>query len=115
MATLRYSGELRIRITYIDWKQSDVFADGTPRNRNGQYRCYLNVADGQGKTIYVGAPAHLSHAVDSPEAFDDTARAALAFADDDGWPVESHAAFDETGYFVGRSKETAWPKEKASV
>ena len=105
MSALRYCGEIRIRITYQDGPG------------NGRYRCYLTAGDTRTRstTITVNAPAYLSHAVDSPEAFDNAARAALAFARDDRGDREGNgeaidwdafASFDSASgyYFVSRSE-----------
>lgn len=112
MAANRYSGDLRIRVAYIDAKPGDVYSDGTLRDRNGKYRCHIRPIGNRfvHTTVYVGAPAVLSHAVDSPEAFDSAAHAALSFALNDGWPVEAHAAWvDNAGWHIGRSPSKAWP------
>lgn len=102
---LRFSGNIRIRITYKDAKPGD-------RAVNGSYRCTLAKLDGarvvDRTLVVVNAPASLSHAVDSSMAYDATAKAALAFAPD-AW-TEGEAAFDESGFFVGRSPANAWPK-----
>lgn len=106
MSTLRYSGEIRIRITYLD-AHGEVFIDGTPRAPNGKYRCFLQAKGGARTTVYVGAPASLSHAVDSPEAFDDTAHAAIAFANDEDSQWGDYAASNEDGYHIVRSRWSA--------
>jgi hypothetical protein len=107
MATMRYSGEIRIRITYIDHAQGGAV---------GYYRCFLRGPTDVGTTIHAGAPPFLTYAVDSPEAFDAAARAALSFAHNDGWPVEAHAPWvDSTGWHIGRSPAKAWPKESAKA
>jgi hypothetical protein len=106
MATLRYSGEIRIRLTYIDPKPGDVYADGTFRNPHGKYRCYLSRENGANATIYVGAV--LEHGsgigVDSPEAFDSAAGAAISFAEDEesGWSDHAAYAEDGSGYCIAR-------------
>jgi len=115
MSTMRYSGEIRIRVTFIDYVPGDVYSDGTPRHPNGSYRCFLSVVGGSDATIHVNPPVCRFHAVDAAKAFDEAARAALAFADADGWPVEAHAASIESGWHVGRSPAKAWPKEKSSA
>jgi hypothetical protein len=98
MSTMRYSGEIRIRITYIDAPQGNV---------SRHYRCSLR-AGKQTTTIRVGAPAYLTHTVDAPAAFDDAARTAIAFADadradgDDGF-WDQRAAHNDDGYHVARN------------
>jgi hypothetical protein len=115
MSTLRYSGEIRIRVTYLDHAK--------PLRPNGRYRCFLRGPGGMRTTIIVGAPAFLSHGVDSPEAFDDAARSALAFADHEDCDTPScdgsrcdtwsrHTAWNADGSdrHVGRTLANAWPK-----
>lgn len=106
MATLRYCGEIKIRLTYRD------ASPARPSAPNGFYVCVLRTESGRKTTVVVGAPAYLSHAVDSPEAFDEAARAALAFAVDDKGDRENNgdavdwsafACFDDHGYYVSRS------------
>lgn len=123
VSAFRYSGAIRIRVTYKDPKPAHVFRDGTPRHPNGYYVCTLRefetAKEGFGtvkarKIVIVGAPAFLprGQAVDSPEAFDSAARAALAFAYDDDSSWGDHAASDDSGYHLGRNPEDAWPQEK---
>lgn len=98
MSAVRYSGRVRLRITYQEPRQRDVYADGTLRHPNGSYRCVVSSPAGVG-AIEVGAPEWLPGAVDSSEAFDGAAEAALAFAGED---VGEFAAFDDRGYVVTR-------------
>lgn len=69
---VRYCGAVKITMRYQD-KTSD-------------YRCVVSVP---GKVapyvVIVGQPRVLNHAVDSKEAYDATAHAALSFAADDRW------------------------------
>lgn len=114
MSTLRYSGEIRIRVTYLEAHRGG--------GNNGAYRCYLRGPGGMATTVIVGAPAYLSHAVDSPEAFDEAAHASIGFADDSDeekeerlscyhWAnIAAHKA-DGSGWHVGRSEKQAWPDE----
>lgn len=70
MAT-RYSGNATIRMVYQD---------------SGDYACTVSVAGRNVWTGTVGAPAvgfGDGIAYDSPDAYDETARAALAFAEDE--------------------------------
>lgn len=109
MSTMRYSGNVRIRITYRDAGRAGL---------NGTYRCFIvchepreilgAVRRRKYQTVFVGAPAILTHAVDSPQAFDDTARAALAFAHE-GLANEATLALDGSDWHVGRSPEKRWP------
>ena len=66
MATVRMSGNARVRLRWDD--DASV------------YRASVSVEGRQLVTYSIGAPAVLERAVDSPEAFDATARAALTFA-----------------------------------
>jgi len=100
MSALRYCGDIRIRVTYLE---------RGPHGPNGSYRCYLSTESGAKATIIVVEPAYLSHPVDSPRAFDEAAKAALAFASDE--PESEHdwsafACFDEYGYYVSRDNGT---------
>lgn len=118
MTAIRYSGNVTIRVSYFDNDRS-TYLDGTPRNPNGFYRCSLARTVNPGtqwestalRAVTVGAPNFLSHAVDCSEAFDDSARAALAFANDDDSSWGEAAAYDLIGsdYHVGRSSKMAWP------
>lgn len=105
MSTYRYSGRLRIRVTYVDPKAGDM--------HNGQYRCTVAVPGLKHYRVWVGAPAYLEHAVDSPEAFDGAAHAAISFADaDDSSVGESASSTREgDGWHVGRSEREAYPSE----
>jgi hypothetical protein len=88
MTAKRYCGGLTLRLTY--------------RDRENDYRCFI-AAPGAWTTIYVGSPAVLRHAVDSPEAFDDAAHAALSFAADEGREfVERLAAYTDSGWDIRR-------------
>lgn len=119
-ALLTFDGLLEDwRVTYLEWA-GETFSDGTFRNRNGSYRCFLT-APGGSTTIHVGAPASLSHAVDSPEAFDAAAHAAIREADNEGGENDTRwgeiAAYDleGSGWHIGRSPAKAWPKESAKA
>ena len=92
----RYSGDLRIRAVLQNYFGSI------------NYRCYIRPRGAPGAamgvTIYVGLPAHLDRAVDAPETIDGIARAALSFAAAEGWPVDTYAASNDTGYLVTRKE-----------
>jgi len=87
MATHRYSGGARLRLTYKDGPG------------NGKYHVTITTNTDRVR-LAVNAPAYLTVAVDSPEAFDNAARAAVAFATDgptmraDGREPLSDHAFD---------------------
>ena len=100
MAT-RYSGELTVRITYRDEAED--------------YRCVIS-ARGEGVRgrfllgVYVGVPRLLEHAVDSSEAYDRVAHAALSFAAEGHGEVERLAGYhgDGTGlWHVTRKRPAA--------
>lgn len=112
MSARRYSGHLAILVSYLDSRAADTFADGTPRHPNGSYRCSIrNLTPGitDRVRVVVGAPACLSSAVDSPEAFDGAASAAVAFADHENGSIGESAAYDDSGVHVGRDPADAWP------
>jgi hypothetical protein len=124
VSALRYSGEVRIRITYREARFAERYSDGTPRFPNGSYRCYLTGPGGMKATVIVGAPAFLSHAVDCSEAFDEAAHAALSFADhkdadasdphdDQNWSSQAAYKVDGAGWHVSRTSSAAdcWPQE----
>lgn len=76
----RYSGDVSGRVTYRDPSPGSHL-------RNGDYKVSLS-SGGKRKVIYVGAPAYLSHAVDSAKAYDEAFRAAMSFADDMGFDMQ---------------------------
>ena len=89
MAT-RYSGNVRINLRYTD--------------HDGQYHCNVVWTDGR-KNVIVGHPAHLTMSVDSPEAYDRAAHAALSFVDNEpAYQRSGHFAPDYTdfGYAIRR-------------
>jgi hypothetical protein len=84
---LRYSGTLTIRVTYND---------------RGYYNASISR---KGRNLWsgtVGEPRHLSHSVDSPEAYDETAHAALSFADNEGADVSRSADHTGSGWHIAR-------------
>ncbi len=93
MSALRYSGALRIRITYVkDWTKAAP-----------EYRCHISCPSTPGQlpcTIYVRR--RLTHNRNSPIAFDEAAKSALSHAYYEGWPVDSYAAYDG-GWVISRS------------
>ena len=74
----RYSGDVAVTIVY--------------RDRDRDYACRVVSPDGQ-RIVFVGAPRLHGYAVDSKEAFDSVARAAIAFAEFEGLSVQ--ALYDE--------------------
>jgi hypothetical protein len=103
MAT-RYSGNITVRLTYVDRPPPGTFHD----NRGG-YKATVSQGR-EHQTIWVGEPAHLTHAVDSPAAYDDAARAAISFAldENDEWGIqildESGVDSDDHGIRVSRKR-----------
>jgi hypothetical protein len=76
MAT-RYCGGVTIKLTW-----SDTNADTGLHHINGVYRCLISspiTAPRKPYVIYVAAPRYLDTAVDSAEAYDSAAHAALSF------------------------------------
>lgn len=72
---IRYSGATKIICKLVP----------APHMPHGeQYRCTIS-RDGKRVGVqFVGIPAHLTHAIDSPKAYDAAAHAALSFALDEG-------------------------------
>lgn len=99
MTTVRYSGNCHVRVTYKDPAPADI-----EHHPNGYYTCTV-VADGRRKKIIVGAPRVLSQSVDCPAAFDDAARAAIAFAVDEGFDCEP----DYTDSDIAVRRRQKWP------
>lgn len=75
----RYSGNVVVTMVY--------------RDRFSDYACRVSSPDGA-RIVFVGTPGVLTMAVDCKEAFDDTARAAIAFVDDEGFRLEG-VEYDE--------------------
>lgn len=85
----RFSGRLKIELNFND--------------RTNQYKARLcPVVKGERcETVYVGPPRHLTRAVDSPRAYDDAARAAIAFSSD---TIQNQAAYSGSGYAISRGR-----------
>ena len=80
---------------------------------NGTYVVHISRGGKKLGTQHVGAPASLSHAVDSSKAYDEAAHAAISFSDGD---VQEHAVMGPSGHWhIGRSIETKWPKAGLSA
>jgi hypothetical protein len=107
MSALRYSGALTIRVTYLEpWGAGTPPPAGRTTNSNGEYRCFLRGPKGK-ITVYVGAVivGGSGIGVDSPEAFDDAAGAAISFADDEqvgNWREQASYNIDGNGYHIAR-------------
>lgn len=96
MATKRYSGNITVTITYVDAKD--------------KYKATVSAGEQRG-TVYVGPPRHLTRSVDSPEAFDDAARAAISFAGDEGLDIQGADWGGGTSVVIHRKK----PSHKAKA
>lgn len=93
MSTVRFVGDASVRLTYLD--RAPGFSD-----LRGGYRCAVRAHNGERRTIIVGEPRVIERSVDSPEAFDDAARAAIAFAEDndcEGGPLDINYDFETVG------------------
>jgi hypothetical protein len=110
---MRYSGAIAIRVTYLEpWCAGTPAPAGRSTRANGEYRCFLK-ASGYSVTIYVGAPAVLSLAVDSREAFDDAALASISFAVDESergkhsadWASLAAMKADGSGWLISRKAD----------
>ena len=98
VAATRFSGDIKIGIVYSE--------------SEAQYACQLSMPGVPSVFEVVGEPAILEHAVDSPEAFDSVAHAALSFsAADDLYmgDVDGHAAYNCDGWHIGRTEKERWP------
>lgn len=103
----RYSGNCVITIRLVEEQALQIH--GQPAT----YRCsvYDRVTKDQAG-VMVGHPKVLVRAVDSPETYDETARAALAFVQDSPQDCKTfHPSYvpDGSGYHVGRRPELASP------
>jgi hypothetical protein len=91
----RYCGNVSISLEY-----RDTYVKGLP---NGWYECHLAWPGGR-KMVMVGAPASLSHAVDSPKAYDDTAHAAMSFAADENPSGNFQPDYTGSGFSIRRKR-----------
>lgn len=89
---IRYSG--RVKVTIRRTEDDRGYACSVKDPGLATYR------------VVVGDPGALTVAVDAPEAYDGAARAAIAFALDDGAIVDASVALDESGILVSREKLT---------
>ena len=69
-----------------------------------QYKCSLSIGSQHLCTQHVGLPAHLTHAIDSPSAYDDAAHAARSFATDEDAVSENSLSFTDDGYDIQRKR-----------
>lgn len=88
-AVKRWCGNVRIYLTFND--------------ATNQYECDL-FRNGFVGEQFIGRPPSSRLAADSAQAFDDAARAAVAFAVDDGMIDDSDLDSDGSGYAIWRRK-----------
>lgn len=98
MAT-RYSGELTIHVKWVE--------DVNVHPHNGFYDTSVIYKGRRVSTPVVRAPAHLTVAVDSAEAYDQAAGAALSFANDEEPEIGEQAAYSRSGasWYIARDKK----------
>jgi hypothetical protein len=104
----RYSGDVVLDIRWMEAKhespaQREKLARGCPHN--GYYRVSISVRGEHVDTGTICAPAFLEHGIDSAEAYDDTARTALAFAMNDGKLSDADIAYDGDNVWIGRREK----------
>lgn len=95
----RYSGQVTVDVEFVDAKN--------------QYRARVTAPDGT-ETVWVGVPPALRVAVDSPEAYDGAASAAMSFAEDD-YPdlgVADAADYGDSGWAISRKKPGAKERKR---
>lgn len=98
MAT-RYSGDGTIRMSFVD--------------RDNNYRCSVNDGHGGQGTVYVGLAGKIDKPVDSPEAYDEVAHAAISFADHDGLVDSSYFETTDSGWAVSRKPRSKSPRRSS--
>jgi hypothetical protein len=104
VSSLRYCGDLRIRVVYIETTDTGAYA----------YRVYVRprnetVRPKTDYTPWVGVVHSSGHharilACDSTQIVDAIAASALPFARNDGFPVEDFGEFDDVGAVIRRSQ-----------
>lgn len=67
------------------------------------YRAVVSSPAGR-EVVHVGAPRHLTRAVDNPKSYDDAARAAISFARKDHG---DHADYTDSGVRIARKAAPA--------
>lgn len=99
MAT-RYSGDVVVRIHWND--------------RTSQYDATVSAPGERPVRIHVGHSPASRLGVDSPEAYDSAAHAAISFADDEESGIGARAATrpDGSGWHISRTKANAWGQAK---
>lgn len=96
MAAIRYCGSVTIRMTY--------------RDATCDYACSVSYVDQKRVTVRVtvGEPAVITRAVDSSEAFDVVAHAAVSFADAEDRMIGQYAETKESigsGWLITRKPQ----------
>ena len=104
MRGTRYCGNVKINC-------SDISARYTATSRD-EYHCYFFLKWKRKwkklGMIRVGVPAYLANAVDSPQAYDDAAHAAISFAVDEeergekDWGISNHLDMNDSGWRIRR-------------
>lgn len=110
MATYRYSGSLRIRLAY-----SDVDCGYICTIKSVYSRVVRGTESRRVEGVFVGEAACLTCAVDSPEAFDDAARAALAYASADAQACAAGTLNHGASFHVGRKPQDAYPPHASAT
>lgn len=87
---VRYSGNVTITLTYND--------------KTSQYDCSVKAPKEKAVKVHVRPPPSSRLAVDSPEAYDGTARAAYSFADDEHGEIGNPEYGSGTGIIIHRKK-----------
>lgn len=99
---IRYCGSVKINCKLVPAKHMP---------HGEQYKCDISIGGKKLGTQYVGIPSYLTHAIDSPMAYDSAAHAAISFATDEAdrgekeWDGLSDAVdWSDDGYAIGRRK-----------
>lgn len=73
-------------------------------DRSNTYRCTVDDGEGGQGRVSVGLSGRLDKAVDSPEAYDEVAGAAISFACDDRTVSSDRFESDNRGWVIRRKK-----------
>ena len=112
-----YSGQLKLIVRLLEGyhespSQRQKQVRGCPHN--AVYRVEISPIDmknAQKAVQFVCPQAYLERGqgLDSLGMLRSSARAALGFAADEGFPAEEYAAFNDEGFHVGATPAHAWP------